>query len=316
MSDESSESEFEIREEESSDDDDDNAKPAWMVSDNPVSANIRTTKENLDDCFGALLGEVNTLRTARGKKIELKLGTAEDLIERLMSKETMSAFEVLMIAPDATDGEITKMYRKVSRLVHPDKCQLANAHEAFQKVAKAYEEVKNPATKERYMDVIDKAKQTVKEGREKENENRAKEGLELLLMEGPDFDRAVVHECEKMLNICVEKASYAETVRAKNEARIEAVQKERKKQQREVSSDKKKWEVNRDKRVAGWQIFRNNVEAKKFKNMSSGRIGVLGSADRFHTREERTELEEEQKLKDGTKDRPAGVDASFKTNWR
>eukprot|EP00397_Hematodinium_sp_SG-2012_P046593 GEMP01052700.1.p1 GENE.GEMP01052700.1~~GEMP01052700.1.p1 ORF type:complete len:373 (+),score=120.64 GEMP01052700.1:149-1267(+) len=292
----------------------------------------RAPKEDvrMDAFLGALMSEVNGLKTGKKKKLEQKFAAPEEIIERLMSKETMSAFEVLMIAPDATDGEITKMYRKVSFLVHPDKCKHPRAHDAFQKVAKAYEELKDPTYKEKYKDVIEQAKSAVVQFREKENEDRDKSGEEKLGMDGVDFDQAVVAECERMLNVTVEQATYAEKVRAKNEDRIEVLQKERKKRERSEMTDKKKWEVNRDKRVAGWQVFRNNIDQKKFKNLSSGRIGVIGAADRFHTREQRTELDEEQlkkkKKNEQTGDqkgdhkdqqgRPAGVDFSFKTAWR
>lgn len=336
MSDESSDgSEFEVRKEGDDDDSEsDGDRPSWMLgstvapsttaptaatsSTAPVAKKPNRTDEVLDNMLGSFLGEVNGLKTAKKKKMEQKFASPGELVERLMSKETMSAFEVLMIAPDATEGEITKMYRKVSFLVHPDKCKHEQAHDAFQKVAKAYEELKDPTYKEKYIDVIDKAKAAVKASREEENKRR-KDGEDPLEMEGPDFDRAVVAECDRMLNVTVEKATYAETVRSKNEARMEALQKERKKRERTEMTDKKKWEVNRDKRVAGWQIFRNNVEQKRFKNMSSGRIGALGAADRFHQREERTELQEEQLKKDKQPDqpgRPAGSDFSFKNTWR
>lgn len=283
---------------------------------------IKGDDMRIDSFMGALLSEVNGIKSAKRQKMEQQFASPEEMVERLVSKEFKSAFEVLQISPDATDGEITKMYRKVSMMVHPDKCKHERAHDAFQVVSKAYQDLKDPVYKEKYIDVIQLAKKRVNEAREKDNLARKKNGEELLPMDGPDFDQAVVLECESMLTVTEKEATYADKVRQANEARMQGLGGERKKRDRKEMTDKKKWEVNRDKRVAGWQIFQQNVSNKKFKNLSSGKIGVLGAADRFHMREERTELEEEQKKKnrkeDGSKleERPAGVDYSHKTNWR
>lgn len=289
-----------------------------------AGANEKPKKDDMsmDKFFGALLNEVNGIKSQKRQKMEEQFASPEEMVERLVGKEFKSAFEVLQISPDATEGEITKMYRKVSMMVHPDKCKHERAHDAFQVVSKAYTDLKDPVYKEKYKDVIEQAKKRVNEAREKENLARKKSGEEQLPMDGPDFDQAVVLECDNMLDVTEKEATYADKVRQANESRMNGLQGERKKRDRKEMTDKKKWEVNRDKRVAGWQIFQQNVSNKKFKNLSSGKIGVLGAADRFHMREERTELEEEQKKhctkEDGTKieGRQAGVDYSHKTNWR
>lgn len=310
------------------------ASSSKVPEEDPVSISAPKTSEQqeqptkkgddmrIDSFMGALLAEVSGIKSAKRQKMEQQFASPEEMVERLVSKEFKSAFEVLQISPDATDGEITKMYRKVSMMVHPDKCKHERAHDAFQVVSKAYTDLKDPVYKEKYIDVIQLAKKRVNEAREKDNLARKKNGEELLPMDGPDFDQAVVLECESMLTVTEKEATYADKVRQANESRMQGLGGERKKRERKEMTDKKKWEQNRDKRVAGWQIFQQNVSNKKFKNLSSGKIGVLGAADRFHMREERTELEEEQKKnnrkEDGSKieERPAGVDYSHKTNWR
>lgn len=345
MSDSDSDSELRINEEEEEKDDEDNdGPPAWMIGANPAASSSSTApaattdsaapvssssnkRENLredmnmDNLFGALMNEVNGVKSSKRQKLEtqMKIQSPEEMVERLLSRDWRSAFEVLMVSPESTEGEITKMYRKISMMVHPDKCKHEKAHDAFQIVSKAYQDLKDPLVKEKYADVIQQAKKLVKEAREKENAELAKKGEEQLAMDGPDFDQAVVGQCEDMLNVTVKDATYADKVREKNEARIAQLSGERKKRQSKESTDKRKWETNRDKRVAGWQIFQQNVTTKKFKNMSSGQIGRVGAADQYHAREERTELQEEQKKKYNKEDlegRPAGIDHSFKKVWR
>merc|ERR1719231_2137448 len=56
--------------------------------------------------------------------------------------KSASAYELLQISPEASEGEVTKQYRKLSIMIHPDKCQLEGASEAFQILAKAYADTK------------------------------------------------------------------------------------------------------------------------------------------------------------------------------
>merc|ERR1719421_2216294 len=117
----------------------------------------------MDGLFAAFMNEVNTQKTDKKKKVEEKLGTAEEVVERLMRRQnSAAAFEHLMISPDASEGEITKQYRKLSILIHPDKCKHESASEAFQILAKAYQEMKDPMYKDKHSDVISEARSRVR----------------------------------------------------------------------------------------------------------------------------------------------------------
>merc|ERR1712139_134728 len=117
------------------------------------------------------------------KKIEAHVGgTPEELVERLSNMKydpkqgEGSAYLVLGMSPEATESEITKAYRKISVLIHPDKCKLEGASEAFQLLAKAYADTKDPNYQDRYKDIVGLAKERVKKAREQENKARAKSG--------------------------------------------------------------------------------------------------------------------------------------------
>merc|ERR1711972_784681 len=86
----------------------------------------------------------------------------------------------------------------MSVLIHPDKCKLDGAAEAFQILVKAYNDTKDPNYKDKYKDVIQQAKQRVRKAHEKENKDRVKQGEDPLDMEGNEFDQEVLRECERM----------------------------------------------------------------------------------------------------------------------
>merc|ERR1712032_1086669 len=103
-----------------------------------------------------------------------------------------------MVSPESSEAEITKQYRKMSVLIHPDKCSLPKAAEAFQILVKAYNDTKDPNYNDKYKDVLPMAKANVRKAREKENIARAKRGEDPLDMEGNDFDKSVLEECERI----------------------------------------------------------------------------------------------------------------------
>jgi len=50
----------------------------------------------------------------------------------------VNPYDVLELGPESSEVEIKKKYRLISILVHPDKCKLPKAGDAFAVVDKAY----------------------------------------------------------------------------------------------------------------------------------------------------------------------------------
>lgn len=80
----------------------------------------------------------------------LGIGRNEFLsIRAMFFKDTNAAYQVLEIAPNVSDTEVKKAYRKMAVKYHPDKLNHLGsefqkaAKEKFQKVAEAYETIKN-----------------------------------------------------------------------------------------------------------------------------------------------------------------------------
>lgn len=280
--------------------------------------------------FGEFMNQVGNMKTTKMKKLEGSVGNPEEIVERLTATRYDprqgfgSAYQVLGLSPEASESEITKQYRKMSVLIHPDKCKLEKAAEAFQILVKAYNDTKDPSYNDKYKDILPMAKDRVRKAREAENKARAKKGEDPLEMEGHEFDQEVLKECERMTTATTEEKTYSNSVLEANMKRHADMLREGKLKRKEEEAEKKKFERNRDKRAAGWQIFMQNVEAKRTKVDQFSSFGKVGAADEHHKREQRAdwmgkaEVDREDKkvLKSDTQVGAVGIDQSYKKKWR
>lgn len=229
-----------------------------------------------EDCgmealFGTFMNEVTNIKTSKMKKIESQQGTPEEIIDRLKNMKydpkqgQGSAYLVLMVTPEASESEITKAYRKLSVLIHPDKCSLEGASDAFQLLSQAYADTKDPNYCDKYKDVVAAARARVRKRRTKENEIRKKKGEDPLDMDGGDFDREVLKECDQATEENDETTTYKNEVFEANMKRMEEQCKQAKQSRKDETKEKKLFDKGRDKRAAGWQTFQANVNSKKFK---------------------------------------------------
>ena len=73
---------------------------------------------------------------------------AEELIA--LVQVTTDYYEILEVSRKATDKEIKTSYRKKALLLHPDRCILAGATDAFQKLSNAHMCISDPAKRRQY----------------------------------------------------------------------------------------------------------------------------------------------------------------------
>ena len=60
----------------------------------------------------------------------------EDELQKIIATDNF--YEILGVSRDADDAAIKKAYRKLALRLHPDKCQLESAKQAFQKCSTAF----------------------------------------------------------------------------------------------------------------------------------------------------------------------------------
>eukprot|EP00285_Hemiselmis_virescens_P017429 CAMPEP_0173395600 /NCGR_PEP_ID=MMETSP1356-20130122/32616_1 /TAXON_ID=77927 ORGANISM="Hemiselmis virescens, Strain PCC157" /NCGR_SAMPLE_ID=MMETSP1356 /ASSEMBLY_ACC=CAM_ASM_000847 /LENGTH=259 /DNA_ID=CAMNT_0014354381 /DNA_START=24 /DNA_END=799 /DNA_ORIENTATION=- len=99
-------------------------------------------------------------------------------VERII-KYKLNPFEVLQLTVETATGEELNMaYRKLSLVVHPDKCKHARAEEAFEICKRSLAELQDEDKKGFYVDVMVSAKEEalreLKKKRKREKEDTAK----------------------------------------------------------------------------------------------------------------------------------------------
>jgi curved DNA-binding protein CbpA len=72
----------------------------------------------------------------------------EELIQKI--KGTEDLYEILGVAKEADEKDITKAYRKLALKLHPDKCTLEGGEDAFKKVGNACAVLKDPDQRAHY----------------------------------------------------------------------------------------------------------------------------------------------------------------------
>ena len=218
--------------------------------------------DDIDSAFAMFMDELAS-GSGLKKSQSTDLGSAESQVERLTNREYFSAYDVLGIPPASDAKTVKGQYRKLSALVHPDKCRHPKAHDAFLVLKKAYDDLQSSEYTDKYTQVIEVARELVLELRKRENKRRLLLGEDILPMEGPEFEQAVREECESLLQKEEEERERAERIRTSNEERLAE---SRRKANREVKESKKKrkqWDAKLDSRVAGWREFQQSSSSRE-----------------------------------------------------
>ncbi|CDJ44921.1 DnaJ domain-containing protein, putative [Eimeria tenella] len=292
------------------------------------SSSSSKSNERLDDAFAAFMTELERIPSsnpkarreaaaaalegqtvaeaaaaAAAKVVVAAFGTAAAECVRLTSQAFSNPFQVLLLTPEASEEAIRKQYRKLSLLIHPDKCKHELAQEAFQIVNKAYEKLQEEGVRLKYEGVIEEAKKRVLKKRIQENKSRKAAG-ERLLPETEEALRGEILECcELLLKELKEKQDYKERCRAANEKYEKEKEDKLIEEEKEKCRERNEWVKKREERVSSWREYQEGLKKKEFDHRAF--TGLR------HVREERKEddiIKKRQKVQ--------GIDNSYKLNWR
>lgn len=197
------------------------------------------------------------------------LGTSESQIARLLqpnySWKNLNPYSVLSLGIDATEDDIKLRYRKLSTLVHPDKClEIEEARDAFEEVKKAYNQLMDEERRAWCIATIQQTqKRTIKDRKHKLSKGMT---LQELGSEQAAIQKAIMME---FAEVEMRKKNAEKHAQAFKQYEQQMEDEERLKQQREMEFDAT-WtaEDRREGRVGNWRDFQKGPGAKRAKVQS------------------------------------------------
>ncbi|KAG2484006.1 hypothetical protein HYH03_017173 [Edaphochlamys debaryana] len=200
-------------------------------------------------------------------------------VNRILWAFKLNPFEKLALTFDATPEDVKKQYRKLSLMVHPDKCKHPQASTAFDILGEAQKELMDDEKREHLLKWLDMARDEVRKERKKETKHdnlvrvasllheEGREGLEAEYEKSEEF-----HERWKMkARDVLARSEWRKRKlgkRLKEETlRLEGKEQEAKEKHKAKKQHEKQWEETRDQRVTGWHDYLKGGGNKKSTGM-------------------------------------------------
>ncbi|CAI9781379.1 unnamed protein product [Fraxinus pennsylvanica] len=185
-------------------------------------------------------------------------------VNRILSCFKLNAFEYLNLPFDSSIDEVKKQYRKLSLLVHPDKCKHPQAKEAFGALAKAQQILHDPSEREYLLNQVNAAKEELRAKRKKQLKKDTASKLKSLVDEGKyeqEYEQS--EEFQKQLKLKVRELLTDQEWRrrkmqmriSEEEGRLKKDEEETKEMWKRKREHEEQWEGTREQRVSSWRDF-------------------------------------------------------------
>ncbi|XP_022872226.1 J domain-containing protein spf31-like [Olea europaea var. sylvestris] len=185
-------------------------------------------------------------------------------VNRILSCFKLNAFEYLNLPFDSSIDEVKKQYRKLSLLVHPDKCKHPQAKEAFGALAKAQQILHDPSEREYLLNQVNAAKEELRAKRKKQLKKDTASKLKSLVDEGKyeqEYERS--EEFQRQLKLKVRELLTDQEWRrrkmqmriSEEEGRLKKDEEETKEMWKRKREHEEQWEGTREQRVSSWRDF-------------------------------------------------------------
>lgn len=219
-------------------------------------------EEDADDLLKAFFADV--------KEVD-----RDNEVNRVLWAFKLNPYEKLNLRFDATVEDIRKAYRKLSLMVHPDKCKHPKAGDAFDILGEAQKELLDEEKRHGILKILDVARDEVRQARRKETKHdNLVRVASLLHEEGRDGIEAEWEKTEEFHERWKEKARDVLArmewrkrklgKRLKEETlRLEAKEDEAKEKTKAAKEHHKEWEKTREQRVTTWHDYQKAKGDKK-----------------------------------------------------
>ncbi|KAL1544024.1 J domain-containing protein spf31-like [Salvia divinorum] len=194
-------------------------------------------------------------------------------VSRILSCFKLNAFEYLNLPFTSSVEDVKRQYRKLSLLVHPDKCKHPQAKEAFGALAKAQQLLLDQQERDYILNQVNAAREELRAKRKKQLKKDTATKLKSLVDEGKyeqEYERS--EEFQQQLKLKVRELLTDQEWRrrkmqmriSEEEGRLKKDEEETKEMWKRKREHEEQWEGTREKRVSSWRDFmKGGKKAKK-----------------------------------------------------
>ncbi|KAJ9189333.1 hypothetical protein P3X46_000641 [Hevea brasiliensis] len=185
-------------------------------------------------------------------------------VGRILSCFKLNPFEYLNLPFEASPVEVKKQYRKLSLLVHPDKCKHPQAKEAFAALAKAQQLLLDEQERDYILSQVTAAKEELLAKRRKQLKKDTASKIKSLVDEGKyeqQYERSEEFQQElklKVREILTEQEWRRRKMQmriSEEEGRLKKDEEEQKEMWKRKREHEEQWEGTREQRVSSWRDF-------------------------------------------------------------
>ncbi|XP_031112276.1 J domain-containing protein spf31 [Ipomoea triloba] len=185
-------------------------------------------------------------------------------VNRILSCFKLNPFEYLNLSFDSSLEDVKRQYRKLSLLVHPDKCKHPQAKEAFGALAKAQQLLLDPQERDYVLNQVNAAKEELKSKWKKQVKKDTASKLKSLVSEGKfeqEYEQS--EEFQQQLKLKVREILTEQEWRrrkmqmriSEEEGRLKKDEEEQKEMWKRKREHEEQWEGTREQRVSSWRDF-------------------------------------------------------------
>ncbi|KAM7258840.1 hypothetical protein ACFE04_014581 [Oxalis oulophora] len=191
---------------------------------------------------------------------------------RILSCFKLNPYDYLNLPFDATPVDIKKQYRKLSLMVHPDKCKHPQAKEAFGALAKAQQLLLDQQERDYILSLVTTAKDELLSKRKKQLKKDTASKMKSVIDENNDQQYKQSEEFQQELKKKVREMLTDQEWRrrkmamriSEEEGRLKKDEEEQKEMWKKKREHEEQWEGTREKRVSSWRDFmKSGKKAKK-----------------------------------------------------
>lgn len=193
-------------------------------------------------------------------------------VVRVLACFKLNPFEHLNLPFDSAVDDVRRQYRKLSLLIHPDKCKHPRANEAFAALAKAQKLLLDPSERDYIVSQINAARDELRSDRRKklkrDNASKIKSMVDEGKAEGSfehseEFRQAWKLRVREILTEQEWRRRKLTMRISEEEGRVKKEEEETREMWKHKREHQEKWEETRENRVSSWRDFMKGGKKSK-----------------------------------------------------